>query len=105
VLEEIGGFSLTIDFWREDSDLGRRIAANKKNKSVFRRDFNVGSSVRRFEAEGLLITCAVYAVNYLWVVFFGRPYSNAHANVRLAAPELAGVTSPTPASRDPTRRA
>jgi glycosyltransferase involved in cell wall biosynthesis len=103
VLEEVNGFSLTIDFWGEDSDLGRRITANKKNKFVFRRDFNVASSVRRFEAEGLVITCLVYSVNYLWVVFFHRPYSTAHANVRLAAPELAHITSPTPASPDPAR--
>jgi glycosyltransferase involved in cell wall biosynthesis len=104
VLEEVNGFSLTIDFWGEDSDLGRRIAANKKNKFVFRRDFNVGSSVRRFEAEGLVNTCLVYSVNYLWVVFLHRPYSTAHANVR-PAPELARVSAPTPASRDPTRPA
>jgi glycosyltransferase involved in cell wall biosynthesis len=94
VLEAINGFDPTIDFWGEDADLGRRIAANKKNKFIFRRNFNVQSSVRRFEAEGLFITCLVYGINYLWVVFFNRPYSNAHANIRLAAaPEPAPASS------------
>ncbi len=84
VLEEIGGFDPTVDFWGEDSEIGRRIAASKKGKFIYRRNFNIGTSARRFVAHGYAMTSMIYGLNYHWVVLFHRPFSNDHANVRIA---------------------
>ena len=84
VLEDIGGFDPTLDFWGEDSEHGRRIAASKKGKFIYRRDFNIGTSARRFVADGFVLTSLVYGLNFIWVVLFHRPFSNDHGNVRAA---------------------
>ncbi|MDP2648862.1 MAG: glycosyltransferase family A protein [bacterium] len=79
-IEKIGGFDRSIAFYGEDTDLARRLS--KVGKTLFRMDFYVYASARRYEHEGMLKANGVYVLNYLWPVFFGRPFSKAYRDVR-----------------------
>src|SRR5882724_4604376 len=57
-LEAMGGFDKDIEFYGEDTNLARRLS--KFGKVVFRMDFYINSSGRRFEHEGLFKTNFVY---------------------------------------------
>ena len=76
----IGGFDRSIEFYGEDTDLARRLS--KIGKVLFRMDFFVRSSARRFENEGILKTNIVYALNFIWPVMFGRPFTKVSQDVR-----------------------
>jgi glycosyltransferase involved in cell wall biosynthesis len=82
---EAGGFDRTIDFYGDDTDLGRRL--HLRRKVGFRADFYIFASARRYYAEGLVRTSAVYLINFFWVVLFHRPFSASHLNVRTQYPE------------------
>jgi glycosyltransferase involved in cell wall biosynthesis len=77
---QAGGFDTTIDFYGDDNDLGRRLHC--RNKISFQSEFFIFTSARRFYAEGLAKTSAIYLVNFLWVFFFHRPFSASHHDVR-----------------------
>jgi glycosyltransferase involved in cell wall biosynthesis len=79
-LQAINGFNRTIDFYGEDTDVARRLS--KYGTVLFRMDFFIYTSVRRFEVEGLFKTSATYAINYVWPVLFHRPYSIGYSDVR-----------------------
>ncbi len=79
-IAEIGGFDTSIKFYGEDTDLARRIS--KVGKTLFRMNFYAYASARRFETEGIWKVNTVYALNYLWPVFFGRPFTKAYQDVR-----------------------
>jgi cellulose synthase/poly-beta-1,6-N-acetylglucosamine synthase-like glycosyltransferase len=79
-LEAMGGFDRTISFYGEDADVARRIKAH--GKVVFRSDFFVYTSTRRYDAEGLLAPTARYYLNFLWVRFFHRPFSTSYRDIR-----------------------
>lgn len=79
-LEEIGGFDTSIRFYGEDTDIARRLS--KVGKTLFRMDFFVYSSARRFEKEGLFKPNITYAMNYLWPAIFGKPYTNTYQDIR-----------------------
>jgi glycosyltransferase involved in cell wall biosynthesis len=79
-LQKMGGFNMAIEFYGEDTDIARRLSAI--GKVLFRTDFFVYASARRFETEGLFKPNITYAVNYLWPVVFGRPYTKAYSDVR-----------------------
>jgi GT2 family glycosyltransferase len=79
-LEKIGGFDPNIKFYGEDTDIARRLSA--VGKVMFRSRFYVYASARRFEEEGLWKTNMTYAVNYLWPVLFGKPYTMRYEDVR-----------------------
>jgi glycosyltransferase involved in cell wall biosynthesis len=81
----IGGFDTKIDFYGEDTDIGRRL--NTYGRVLYLNSFFVYTSVRRFYGEGFIATNARYFINFLWVVFFKRPFSNTHQNIRLIVPE------------------
>ena len=76
----MGGFDRTIEFHGEDTDVSRRIA--KHGKVIFRMNFFIYSSSRRYDAEGIVWPCATYAVNCLWQLFFHRPLTKKHADIR-----------------------
>ena len=80
----VGGFDKSIDFFGEDTDIGRRL--NTLGSLSFRLDFFVYSSGRRFYSEGILRTNAIYLLNYFWIIWFHRPFSNTHRNVRALYP-------------------
>src|SRR3989344_4017530 len=79
-LHQMGGFDTTIDFYGEDTDIARRLSPF--GKIIFRMDFFVHSSGRRLQAEGLLKTFSVYGVNFLWGIFYGKPFTKRYQDIR-----------------------
>jgi glycosyltransferase involved in cell wall biosynthesis len=79
-LEKIGGFDREIAFYGEDTNLAKRLS--KVGKTVFRMDFYLYSSARRFEKEGVWRANMVYFFNYLWPVLFNRPFTKDYQDVR-----------------------
>lgn len=80
-LVSAGGFDTTIEFYGEDTDLARRL--HRQGRVIFRMDFFIYSSSRRLIAEGFFKTNAVYAINFIWEVLFGRPFTRAHRDIRI----------------------
>jgi glycosyltransferase involved in cell wall biosynthesis len=80
-LLEVGGFDTTIVFHGDDTAVARRLSTVGKIK--FKLDMFEWSSARRFEAEGLFKTGAIYILNYFWVWLTGRPFTRTHHDVRL----------------------
>jgi len=70
----MGGFDTTIEFYGEDTDIARRIS--KFGKSVFRMDFYILSSCRRFVEKGLMKVTLAYAANFIWQVILHKPFNN-----------------------------
>lgn len=83
-LRAIGGFNRDIAFYGEDTDVARRLS--KEGKVVFRMDFYILSSARRFAAEGLVRTNLTYSLNFLWPALFGRPFSYHYRDIRSVVP-------------------
>jgi glycosyltransferase involved in cell wall biosynthesis len=79
-LDAIDGFDQTIQFYGEDTDLARRLS--REGRVIFRLDFKVFASARRFVAQGVPRTCIIYALNYLWPVLFSRPFSREYSDIR-----------------------
>jgi hypothetical protein len=78
-LEKVG-IDTSVLFYGEDTIIGQRLA--RVGKVMFRMDFYVWSSARRFEKEGIWRTNIRYGLNYIWPVLFGRPYTKAYNDVR-----------------------
>lgn len=79
-LQKIGGFDRSIKFYGEDTDLARRLSS--VGKTLFRMDFYAYASARRFETEGMWKVNIIYVLNYLWPVFFHRPFTKPYQDVR-----------------------
>lgn len=79
-LEAIGGYDTRIEFYGEDSDIGRRIV--KVGKVVFTFALPVYSSARRIKREGFFATAFRYILNYVWGLLFGRPYHSTYQDIR-----------------------
>jgi glycosyltransferase involved in cell wall biosynthesis len=79
-LEAIGGYNTEIAFYGEDTDVARRMQAAGLIKFTFR--LPMYSSGRRFAKEGIAATGFRYALNYLWIMLFKRPYSRSSTDVR-----------------------
>jgi glycosyltransferase involved in cell wall biosynthesis len=79
-LDAIGGFNRMIPFYGEDTDLARRL--HNKGKVIFRLDFKVFASARRFVAQGVLRTSTKYALNYFWPILFKKPFSSDYSDIR-----------------------
>jgi glycosyltransferase involved in cell wall biosynthesis len=77
----IGGFNRSIEFYGEDTDLARRLS--RIGEVVFRMDFCIYSSARRFKQEGILKTNLVYMLNFIWPALFGRPLTRTHKDIRV----------------------
>ncbi len=80
VMKEIGGFDTNIEFYGEDTNIGRRIRRIGKVKWTFA--LPIYASARRFEKEGILFTGAMYLVNYLGETFLGKPFHKKHKDIR-----------------------
>ena len=79
-LEQIGGFDTTIQFYGEDTDIARRLHRVGRVKFTFA--LPILASGRRLVGEGVVTTGIRYAVNYLWVTAFGRPFTRASRDIR-----------------------
>lgn len=80
ILDEIGGYDTTIEFYGEDTDIARRASQAGQVKWTFR--LPIYSSARRMKGEGIATTGIRYAMNYLWVVFRGRPLTKDYKDIR-----------------------
>jgi glycosyltransferase involved in cell wall biosynthesis len=74
-LEKMGGFDKNIEFYGEDTNISRRLS--EFGDVVFKMDFFIYSSSRRFQKEGVIKTNLVYALNFIWQVLFKKPFSNS----------------------------
>ncbi|MDE2489282.1 MAG: glycosyltransferase family 2 protein [Elusimicrobia bacterium] len=82
--ERAGGFDARISFYGEDTDVARRISRFGRVKWTWRLPMHTSS--RRLLHEGIVRTGSVYAVNFLWVTLFGRPYTKRYTDVRPKGP-------------------
>jgi len=76
----IGGFDTNISFYGEDTDIARRLST--QGKVLFRMNFYILGSARRFQTEGIVMTNIRYTLNYFWPVLFGRPFTRNYRDVR-----------------------
>ncbi len=79
-MEAIGGFDPDVVFYGEDMTLAKRL--HTQGKTVFRMDFYIITSMRRFAAEGYFRTNMNYILNFWWPVLFGRPYHEQYKDIR-----------------------
>lgn len=79
-MEKIGDFNTNIEFYGEDTDLGRRI--NKIGKVKWTFALPMYSSGRRFVKEGIFMTGWNYALNFLSIVFLRKPATMKHVDIR-----------------------
>ncbi len=80
-MERIGGFDTSIEFYGEDIDIGRRMHQIGRVKWTF--DLPMYASGRRFVKQGIVMTGALYLMNYLWETFFKKPLSTTYQDIRL----------------------
>ena len=78
--EAAGGYDRSISFYGEDADVGRRLRKLGRVKWTFA--LPILASGRRLSGEGMLATGARYFLNFLWVIFRGKPFSRSYTDVR-----------------------
>ncbi len=93
-LEAIGGYDRSIDFYGEDTDIARRMQKAGRIKFTFR--LPMYSSGRRMAKEGLFATGVRYALNYLWIIFFKRPFNTRSTDIRFEAGHRPAITRGRP---------
>ena len=80
VLDKMGGFDSSIEFYGEDVDIGKR--AKVHGKVLFSPRFVMPTSARRMKQQGFARTAGIYLANYLSIVVRGRPATNDYQDVR-----------------------
>lgn len=80
-LEKVGGYNTDIEFYGEDTDIARKMQKAGKIKFTFA--LPMLSSGRRLANEGVFLTGARYAINYVWVIAFKRPYTLTSTDIRV----------------------
>lgn len=79
-IESIGGFDESVQFYGEDMTLAKEL--NSVGKTIFRMDFHIMGSARRFVREGYVNTNIRYILNFIWPVIFGKPYDQSYTDIR-----------------------
>jgi glycosyltransferase involved in cell wall biosynthesis len=79
-LEQIGGYNPAFIFYGEDTDLACRLQAVGAVKFTF--GLPALSSGRRLLEEGLFRIGLRYAMNFVWVTFRHRPFTDEWIDVR-----------------------
>jgi len=77
---KVGGFDRSIAFYGEDTDVAMRLHKIGPVKWTFK--LPMYTSGRRLEGEGVFKTAGTYTLNYLWVTFFGKPFTKNYSDVR-----------------------
>ncbi|MEG3124647.1 glycosyltransferase family 2 protein [Sphingomonas sp. GB1N7] len=80
VLEKMGGFDDTIEFYGEDADIAKRAKAH--GKVLFSPKFIMPTSGRRLKKQGLLKMAGLYFINYVWIALRGKPATKGYQDVR-----------------------
>jgi glycosyltransferase involved in cell wall biosynthesis len=76
----VGGFDDRFAFYGEDVDFVKKVSS--RGKVVFSPTAWVYSSDRRFRKEGVVKMWAIYTLNGLWVMLFGKPLYEKHRHIR-----------------------
>jgi glycosyltransferase involved in cell wall biosynthesis len=79
-LDKIGGHSVDILFYGEDTDLAKRLS--KVGKIKLLPLMWIYSSPRRLLAEGSIKTVWIYVMNYFSVYILGKPLTNTYKDHR-----------------------
>jgi glycosyltransferase involved in cell wall biosynthesis len=78
--DQAGGYDTKIDFYGEDIDVAVRLFRFGKVKWMWR--LPILSSGRRLAKEGIVKSGWVYALNFIWVTFTGRPKTEEYTDIR-----------------------
>ena len=100
-LDDADAFNPDFSFFGEDTELARRLS--KVGAVKFSFALPAFSSGRRLAGEGLFRVAFQYSVNYLWTVFFKRPFSSTWLDFRHPADGTGEMklAAATPAQADP----
>lgn len=79
-LLQSGGLNTNLVFHGDDADTGKRL--KKYGQVKFLNEFFVFSSARRLNEEGIVKIGGKYILNYLWVVFFNKPWHTTNQGIR-----------------------
>lgn len=79
-LLKVGGFDTNIEFYGEDTDIARRLS--KVGKVKFNWDFNMLTSGRRIDGEGIVTMTCKYILNYTTIMFFKKPATKKYSDIR-----------------------
>lgn len=80
VVEAMGGFDTTIEFYGEDTIIAR--SASKYGRVIFSSRFSMPTSGRRFKEEGFFRIGYLYLINFLASALGGRPATVSYEDVR-----------------------
>lgn len=75
-----GGYNSNFTYWGEDADVAKRLS--KVGRVVFSFKLPIYASARRLKSEGMLYIGIKYIVNYIWVILFKKPFSEAYKDIR-----------------------
>lgn len=73
-LKQIGGYETSITFYGDDTDTAKRLMAIG-GRIKYKANVAILTSSRRFGRLGVVRTFYLYLINFLWVTFFKKPYS------------------------------
>ncbi len=80
VLDKMGGFDKSIEFYGEDVDIARR--AGKHGKVRFSPRLVMPTSGRRMQEQGFLKIAGIYFLNYCSIMFRGKPATKGYKDIR-----------------------
>lgn len=80
VLEKMGGFDSSIEFYGEDVDVAKR--AKKHGKVLFSSRFVMPTSGRRMAKQGYAKMAGLYFANYISIMVRGKPAHSRYEDVR-----------------------
>jgi glycosyltransferase involved in cell wall biosynthesis len=75
-LDRIGGYDTSIEFYGEDTDIAIRLS--KVGRVRFKMRLYMPTSGRRLRSEGTLRTAYLAFLNIVFVLFYGRPFTQGH---------------------------
>ena len=82
IFGELRGKRQAYEIIVEDADVAQRL--HRVGRVKFTISLPISASARRLHEEGVLTTGIRYALNYFWVVAFGRPFSRVSRDIRPA---------------------
>lgn len=80
VLDAMGGFDASIEFYGEDADIAKR--ARKFGKVLFSPRFVMPTSGRRLQQQGYLKSAGIYFINFFSIVLRGKPATHDYTDIR-----------------------
>ncbi len=80
VLDKMGGFDRSIEFYGEDVDIAKR--ASRHGTMLFSPRFVMPTSGRRMARQGFARTAGIYLANYVSIALRGKPAHQDYQDVR-----------------------